>query len=201
MISVEVKRCTEYIVVFHIVELSSARENSRSSQYTSLVFDTVIFVLNDIEHTTAVFIFLYSAIHLRIHLSNLLPSAIRCFWRSGFFCNVVPVLVLECSSCHKVRIPTIKLPSSKAHLITRTLVAATFIESVLCHGGLISPMRVIFYRPWLFKLLPDLWRLATPFLLTSRGLSFIFDLYFRKSSCNPLVKLLLKLMLPSSVDI
>lgn len=39
-------------------------------------------------------------------------------------------------------------------------------------------MRVIFYRPWLFKLLPDVWRLATPFLFTSGGLGFIFDLYF-----------------------
>lgn len=79
--------------------------------------------------------------------------------------------------------------------------AATFIESVLCHGGLVSPMRVIFYRPWLFKLLPDVWRLATPFLFTSGGLGFIFDLYFRKSSCNPLVKVSLELILPNSVDI
>lgn len=44
MTSVEVKRCIEieYIIIFYIVELSAAREKSRSSQYTSLVFDTVI---------------------------------------------------------------------------------------------------------------------------------------------------------------
>ncbi len=60
----------------------------------------------------------------------------------------------------------------------RTLVAATFVESVLCHGKLLSPLRVIFYRPWLFKLLPEIWRLVTPFMLTSGGLGFVFDLYF-----------------------
>jgi hypothetical protein len=42
-------------------------------------------------------------------------------------------------------------------------------------------MRVIFYTPWVFKILPEVWRLATPFLLTSNGLGFIFDLYFRAS--------------------
>ncbi len=59
--------------------------------------------------------------------------------------------------------------------------ATTFIESILCHGGLLSAMRVIFYKPFLFKLLPEIWRLATPFMLTSGGLGFIFDLYFRTS--------------------
>jgi Der1-like family len=62
--------------------------------------------------------------------------------------------------------------------VTRTLVAATVAESILCHGGLLSFNYVIFYKPYLFKLLPDVWRLFTPFLLTGGGLGFIFDLYF-----------------------
>jgi Der1-like family len=66
----------------------------------------------------------------------------------------------------------------KADFIPRTLVAATFVESILCHGQLISGMRIFFYKPWLFKMPPDVWRLVTPFLLTSGGLGFIFDLYF-----------------------
>lgn len=42
-------------------------------------------------------------------------------------------------------------------------------------------MQVIFYKPFLFKLLPEVWRLATPFMLTGPGIGFIFDLYFCKS--------------------
>lgn len=54
-----------------------------------------------------------------------------------------------------------------------------FVESVLCHGGLIDIRRVFFYLPWIFKLpIPEVWRIITPFLLTGGGFSFVFDLYF-----------------------
>jgi hypothetical protein len=54
-----------------------------------------------------------------------------------------------------------------------------FIESALCHGGLVDIRRVLFYVPWIFKLpIPEVWRFVTPFLLTGGGFSFVFDLYF-----------------------
>jgi len=63
--------------------------------------------------------------------------------------------------------------------VSRTLVAAMFFESALCHGGLIDIRLILFHLPWIFKLpLPELWRFVTPFLLTGSGFSFIFDLYF-----------------------
>jgi hypothetical protein len=54
-----------------------------------------------------------------------------------------------------------------------------FIESAICHGGLVDIRRVLFYVPWIFKLpIPEVWRFVTPFLLTGGGFSFVFDLYF-----------------------
>lgn len=62
--------------------------------------------------------------------------------------------------------------------MTRTLVAAMFVESAFVHGGLISPMRVVYYTPFIFKFPPELWRLVSSFILTGGGFSFVFDLYF-----------------------
>jgi len=62
--------------------------------------------------------------------------------------------------------------------VTRTIVAAMFAESALVHGGLVNPMRVIYYTPWIFKFPPELWRLLSSFILTGGGFSFVFDLYF-----------------------
>jgi hypothetical protein len=62
-------------------------------------------------------------------------------------------------------------------------------------------MRVIFYTPWLFKIFPEVWRLATPFMLTSGGIGFIFDLYFCKSFSGRSVVAILKLMNSSSMDV
>lgn len=70
----------------------------------------------------------------------------------------------------------------KAPPVTRTLVAATLVESVLVYGGLLPFRTIMFYRPYVFKLVPEIWRCFTPFLLTGGGLSFIFDLYFCKQS-------------------
>ena len=41
-----------------------------------------------------------------------------------------------------------------------------------------SGFHVIYLPSLIFKWRPEIWRLATPFLLTGPGLSFVFDLYF-----------------------
>lgn len=60
----------------------------------------------------------------------------------------------------------------------RTLTALTFVQSALVYGGLLSAYRVIFRSDLVFKLLPEIWRVITPFLLTGPKLSFLLDLYF-----------------------
>lgn len=62
--------------------------------------------------------------------------------------------------------------------VTRTIVAAMFLESALVHSGLVSYRLVLIHTSWLFKLPPQLWRLLSCFLLTGGGFSFVFDLYF-----------------------
>jgi len=37
---------------------------------------------------------------------------------------------------------------------------------------------VIFYLPFLWKMPPQIWRLVTSFLITSKDLGIIFDTYF-----------------------
>lgn len=68
--------------------------------------------------------------------------------------------------------------------IGRTIVAAMFVESALCHGGLISLRTVVYHTPWIFKFPPELWRLFSAFLLTGGGFNFVFDLYFSTSISN-----------------
>ncbi|KAK2732477.1 centromere/microtubule-binding protein cbf5 [Onygenales sp. PD_40] len=65
-----------------------------------------------------------------------------------------------------------------APVVSRTLTAAAFAQSLLVHGGLMNVQLVLFHLPWIFKIFPDVWRLVTPFLLTGPGFDFIFDLYF-----------------------
>ena len=56
--------------------------------------------------------------------------------------------------------------------------AAIAAESLLVHGGLVSGYRVMFYLPFIWKLpLPEIWRLITPFLLTSGGFNAMWDMY------------------------
>ncbi|GFN20487.1 hypothetical protein AtubIFM55763_011609 [Aspergillus tubingensis] len=62
--------------------------------------------------------------------------------------------------------------------VTRTLTALTFLQSILVHGGLLSGYYVLFLRRLIFKTLPEIWRLFSPFMITGPGLSLIFDLYF-----------------------
>ncbi|PWY64984.1 DER1-domain-containing protein [Aspergillus heteromorphus CBS 117.55] len=59
--------------------------------------------------------------------------------------------VLGCSSCH---------------------------QSVLVHGGLLNGYYVVFQRHFVFKFLPEIWRLFSPFMITGPGISLIFDVYF-----------------------
>ncbi|KAJ6021632.1 derlin-1 [Penicillium herquei] len=62
--------------------------------------------------------------------------------------------------------------------VSRTITALTLVQSVLVHGGVLSGYYVLFLPSHVFRLLPQIWRLATPFLLTGPKLSFFFDLYF-----------------------
>ena len=52
------------------------------------------------------------------------------------------------------------------------------IESVLVLGGILSAHWVIFHKSFFWMLPPQLWRLVTPFFLTSGGIGALFDLYF-----------------------
>jgi hypothetical protein len=54
----------------------------------------------------------------------------------------------------------------------------TLVESLLFYSETLSFYNVAFLRGNLFKRLPEIWRLVTPFLLTGSNLEFLFDLYF-----------------------
>ncbi|ETN40278.1 uncharacterized protein HMPREF1541_04554 [Cyphellophora europaea CBS 101466] len=62
--------------------------------------------------------------------------------------------------------------------VSRTIVAVMGIESLLVIGGIMPIYWVHFEPSLMWKLPPHVWRLASSFLLTGGGLSFIFDLYF-----------------------
>jgi len=44
--------------------------------------------------------------------------------------------------------------------------------------GLINPYYVVFLRDRIFSLLPEIWRLVTPFILTGPKLGLLMDPYF-----------------------
>ena len=62
----------------------------------------------------------------------------------------------------------------------RTLAAAAVALSVPTHMSLINAGYIIWItgRVLTLRMIPELWRLVTPFLLTGRGLGLIFDPYF-----------------------
>ncbi|KAL4890409.1 Der1-like family-domain-containing protein [Aspergillus ambiguus] len=62
--------------------------------------------------------------------------------------------------------------------VSRTLTALAFCQSALVYGGLLSGYHTAFLPRLLFRLLPQAWRLITPFLLTRPSMAFVFDLYF-----------------------
>ena len=56
--------------------------------------------------------------------------------------------------------------------------AAIAATSLLVHGGLLNGYLVLFHLPSLFQFpFPQVWRLITPFLLTSGGFNALWDLY------------------------
>lgn len=64
--------------------------------------------------------------------------------------------------------------------VTRTLTASAVVVSLAAWSGIVSPYYVVFLRQKLFKIgvLPQIWRLVTPFLLTSPKFGILLDPYF-----------------------
>lgn len=62
--------------------------------------------------------------------------------------------------------------------ISRTFTLLAFVESLSVYGELLGINRVVFLPSSIFTIPPEPWRLVSPFLLTSRGIGFLFDLYF-----------------------
>ncbi|KAJ5216506.1 uncharacterized protein N7498_002913 [Penicillium cinerascens] len=62
--------------------------------------------------------------------------------------------------------------------VSRTITALALVESLLYYSETLSFYNVVFLRGKLFKALPEVWRLVTPFLLTGWSFDFLFDLYF-----------------------
>lgn len=75
------------------------------------------------------------------------------------------------------RVPTAFNSCSDTSL--RTITAATVVLSVCTHFGLLNFYYVAFIPRFLFQLwIPQLWRLVTPFMITSPKLGLIMDPYF-----------------------
>ena len=64
-------------------------------------------------------------------------------------------------------------------LIRRTITAAAVIISALGYGGIIPLIPLIFIRERVLHIPPEIWRMATSFLITGPKLSIILDPYFR----------------------
>ena len=64
-------------------------------------------------------------------------------------------------------------------LIRRTITAAAVIISALGYGGIIPLIPLIFIRERVLHIPPEIWRIATSFLITGPKLSIILDPYFR----------------------
>ncbi|WPG98925.1 DER1-domain-containing protein [Acrodontium crateriforme] len=64
--------------------------------------------------------------------------------------------------------------------VTRTLVATSVIMSALAHFGTIDIMKTIFIPEYIFtyRMVPQVWRLATSFLLTGPSFGILMDPYF-----------------------
>jgi len=72
--------------------------------------------------------------------------------------------------------------------VARTITAAAVLLSVPTWLGFIDPYFVVFLRYKIFTLtsLPQLWRIATPFVLTGPKLGMILDPYFLYTYCSQL---------------
>ncbi|CAG8974977.1 hypothetical protein HYALB_00012100 [Hymenoscyphus albidus] len=62
--------------------------------------------------------------------------------------------------------------------ISRTIATSAAVMSILIHTKMISYVHFVFYPPFLMKLPPNIWSIATCFLLTGSGFSIIMDTYF-----------------------
>lgn len=50
--------------------------------------------------------------------------------------------------------------------------------SVLCYTNFVSIYRVLWHVDYIFKFVPEIWRLPTSFLLTRPDWGMLFDTYF-----------------------
>lgn len=61
----------------------------------------------------------------------------------------------------------------------RTISTAVFVTSVAVYSGILPGYWIFFHTAFIFKLVPELWRIPTSFLLTLPKLSILLDPYFR----------------------
>jgi len=69
--------------------------------------------------------------------------------------------------------------------IARTLATAIFVTSVLLRVKLIPGHWLYFHEIFLLRLPPQVWRLATNFLVAGPGLGIIMDPYFSMGTREP----------------
>ncbi|AEO62556.1 uncharacterized protein THITE_2073385 [Thermothielavioides terrestris NRRL 8126] len=62
--------------------------------------------------------------------------------------------------------------------LARTLTTAIVVTSISVHLGLLSPVWIYFTEDRLFRLPPEIWRLATNFFLSGPQIGIIMDPYF-----------------------
>jgi Derlin-2/3 len=74
--------------------------------------------------------------------------------------------------------------------VTRTLIAATVATSLLVHGGLLPFYPFAFLPQLILRMppkIPEIWRVVTPFLITSPKFGILMDPYFRMLSSLSLI--------------
>lgn len=63
-------------------------------------------------------------------------------------------------------------------VFARNIATFSFAMSILCHMNLVSIYRVLWHTDYVFKLLPEVWRYPTSFLLTHPSWGLLLDPYF-----------------------
>lgn len=71
-------------------------------------------------------------------------------------------------------------PNSQANVIatSRTLATAVFVSSVGIYTGILPSYHFFFHKSLVFKLIPEIHRFVTSFLLTGPQMAVLFDTYF-----------------------
>lgn len=67
----------------------------------------------------------------------------------------------------------------------RTFAAAILVTSITVHLGVLPYAWFYFTEDRLWRIPPEIWRLATSFLLSSPALGIILDPYFGRLCCSP----------------